>query len=211
MGRNIESKSFASIWKEVKSYTCTVNETETFEMLLLVMAGRGFKFTKHEFIILSTRGQMRSQKIERISQNKRFFYNSVEEKMKSVFHNLKDIHNKSENLNAFRLYSGRDTIRSRLHERLSFKNAWDDLVNFNLTLDEIDAYECFIFLIRDVIRDIKITDAGIAFLNSEIIRSLQKKKIMREYHSIPFSLDSVKEELNTAYEIITRKVKYDKL
>ncbi|GEM_PF-4859124 len=130
--------------------------------------------------------------------------------MKSVFHNLKDIHNKSENLNEFRLYSGRDTIRSRLHERLSFKNAWDDLVNFNFTLDEIDAYECFIFLIRDVIKDIKITDAGIAFLNSEIIRSLQKKKIMREYHSIPFSLDSVKEELNTAYEIITRKVKYDK-
>lgn len=42
MGRNIESKSFVSIWKEVKSYTCTVNETETFEMLLLVMAGRGF-------------------------------------------------------------------------------------------------------------------------------------------------------------------------
>lgn len=96
MGRNRESKSFASIWKEVKSYTCTVNETETFEMLLLVMKGRGFRFNKHEFFILSMRGQMINQRIDRCSQHKRFFYNSVEEKMKTAFLFIKEIHKENE-------------------------------------------------------------------------------------------------------------------
>jgi hypothetical protein len=77
MGRNIESKSFTSIWKEVKSYTCTVNETETFEMLLLVMKGRGFRFNKHEIYIFN-KNTNESQQINRCSLHKKFFYKSEE-------------------------------------------------------------------------------------------------------------------------------------
>ena len=121
MGRNRESKSFASIWKEVKSYTCTVNETETFEMLLLVMKGLGFRFNKHERVIFSTRIQMRSQQINRCDLHKKFFYKSVEEKMKSVFRVLKQIHDKNE-LDRNRLLNGRDKIISRFHRIKTFNS-----------------------------------------------------------------------------------------
>ena len=207
MGRNIESKSFTSIWKEVKSYTCTVNETETFEMLLLVMAGRGFKFSKHEFIILSTRGQMRSQKVNRCSLHKKFFYKSVEEKMKTVFMALKQIHDKNE-LERNRLLNGRDKIISRFNRIKTFNSIWKELIELEITTDEIDSYECLIFIMKD--RKIKIPDSALAAMELTAFNSLKKKKLYRETKSIPFELDSIREELNNIYNLLTDNIKYDK-
>ncbi|EDT5154093.1 hypothetical protein [Klebsiella pneumoniae] len=207
MGRNIESKSFVSIWKEVKSYTCTVNETETFEMLLLVMAGRGFKFSKHEFIILSTRGQMRSQKVNRCSLQKKFFYKSVEEKMKTVFMALKQIHDKNE-LERNRLLNGRDKIISRFNRIKTFNSIWKELIELEITTDEIDSYECLIFIMKD--RKIKIPDSALAAMELTAFNSLKKKKLYRETKSIPFELDSIREELNNIYNLLTDNIKYDK-
>lgn len=207
MGRNIESKSFVSIWKEVKSYTCTVNETETFEMLLLVMAGRGFKFSKHEFIILSTRGQMRSQKVNRCSLHKKFFYKSVEEKMKTVFMALKQIHDKNE-LERNRLLNGRDKIISRFNRIKTFNSIWKELIESEITTDEIDSYECLIFIMKD--RKIKIPDSALAAMELTAFNSLKKKKLYRETKSIPFELDSIREELNNIYNLLTDNIKYDK-
>ncbi|EPO4870096.1 hypothetical protein [Klebsiella pneumoniae] len=207
MGRNIESKSFVSIWKEVKSYTCTVNETETFEMLLLVMAGRGFKFSKHEFIILSTRGQMRSQKVNRCSLHKKFFYKSVEEKMKTVFMALKQIHDKNE-LERNRLLNGRDKIISRFNRIKTFNSIWKELIELEITTDEIDSYECLIFIMKD--RKIKIPDSALAAMELTAFNSLKKKKLYRETNSIPFELDFIKEELNNIYNLLTDNIKYDK-
>lgn len=207
MGRNIESKSFVSIWKEVKSYTCTVNETETFEMLLLVMAGRGFKFSKHEFIILSTRGQMRSQKVNRCSLHKKFFYKSVEEKMKTVFMALKQIHDKNE-LERNRLLNGRDKIISRFNRIKTFNSIWKELIELEITTDEIDSYECLIFIMKD--RKIKIPDSALAAMELTAFNSLKKKKLYREKKSIPFELDSIREELNNIYNLLTDNIKYDK-
>lgn len=207
MGRNIESKSFVSIWKEVKSYTCTVNETETFEMLLLVMAGRGFKFSKHEFIILSTRGQMRSQKVNRCSLHKKFFYKSVEDKMKTVFMALKQIHDKNE-LERNRLLNGRDKIISRFNRIKTFNSIWKELIELEITTDEIDSYECLIFIMKD--RKIKIPDSALAAMELTAFNSLKKKKLYRETKSIPFELDSIREELNNIYNLLTDNIKYDK-
>ncbi|ECB1040866.1 hypothetical protein ACB381_28550 [Klebsiella michiganensis] len=207
MGRNIESKSFVSIWKEVKSYTCTVNETETFEMLLLVMAGRGFKFSKHEFIILSTRGQMRSQKVNRCSLHKKFFYKSVEEKMKTVFMALKQIHDRNE-LERSRLLNGRDKIISRFNRIKTFNSIWKELIELEITTDEIDSYECLIFIMKD--RKIKIPDSALAAMELTAFNSLKKKKLYRETKSIPFELDSIREELNNIYNLLTDNIKYDK-
>ncbi|EBC6247766.1 hypothetical protein C3542_23120 [Salmonella enterica] len=207
MGRNIESKSFVSIWKEVKSYTCTVNETETFEMLLLVMAGRGFKFSKHEFIILSTRGQMRSQKVNRCSLHKKFFYKSVEEKMKTLFMALKQIHDKNE-LERNRLLNGRDKIISRFNRIKTFNSIWKELIELEITTDEIDSYECLIFIMKD--RKIKIPDSALAAMELTAFNSLKKKKLYRETKSIPFELDSIREELNNIYNLLTDNIKYDK-
>ncbi|CAI6215153.1 hypothetical protein DJICPGNB_25830 [Escherichia coli] len=207
MGRNIESKSFVSIWKEVKSYTCTVNETETFEMLLLVMAGRGFKFSKHEFIILSTRGQMRSQKVNRCSLHKKFFYKSVEEKMKTVFMALKQIHDKNE-LERNRLLNGRDKIISRFNRIKTFNSIWKELIELEITTDEIDSYECLIFIMKD--RKIKIPDSALAAMELTAFNSLKKKKLYRETKYIPFELDSIREELNNIYNLLTDNIKYDK-
>lgn len=207
MGRNIESKSFVSIWKEVKSYICTVNETETFEMLLLVMAGRGFKFSKHEFIILSTRGQMRSQKVNRCSLHKKFFYKSVEEKMKTVFMALKQIHDKNE-LERNRLLNGRDKIISRFNRIKTFNSIWKELIELEITTDEIDSYECLIFIMKD--RKIKIPDSALAAMELTAFNSLKKKKLYRETKSIPFELDSIREELNNIYNLLTDNIKYDK-
>ena len=207
MGRNIESKSFVSIWKEVKSYTCTVNETETFEMLLLVMAGRGFKFSKHEFIILSTRGQMRSQKVNRCSLQKKFFYKSVEEKMKTVFMALKQIHDKNE-LERNRLLNGRDKIISRFNRIKTFNSIWKELIELEITTDEIDSYECLIFIMKD--RKIKIPDSALAAMELTAFNSLKKKKLYRDTKSIPFELDSIREELNNIYNLLTDNTKYDK-
>lgn len=207
MGRNIESKSFVSIWKEVKSYTCTVNETETFEMLLLVMAGRGFKFSKHEFIILSTRGQMRSQKMNRCSLHKKFFYKSVEEKMKSVFRALKQIHDKNE-LDRNRLLNGRDKIISRFNRIKTFNSIWKELIELEISTDEIDSYECLIFIMK--VREIKIPDSALAAMELTFLNTLKKKKLYRETNSIPFELDFIKEELNNIYNLLTDNIKYDK-
>ncbi|EAW5084777.1 hypothetical protein FFC66_21625 [Salmonella enterica] len=207
MGRNIESKSFTSIWKEVKSYTCTVNETETFEMLLLVMAGRGFKFSKHEFIILSTRGQMRSQKINRCSLHKKFFYKSVEEKMKTVFMALKQIHDRNE-LDRKSLLNGRDKIISRFNRIKTFNSIWKELIELEITTDEIDSYECLIFIMKH--REIKIPNTALAAMELTALNSLNKKKAYRELHSIPFELDSIKKELNNIYNLLTDNIKYDK-
>lgn len=207
MGRNIESKSFVSIWKEVKSYTCTVNETETFEMLLLVMAGRGFKFSKHEFIILSTRGQMRSQKVNRCSLHKKFFYKSVEEKMKTVFMALKQIHDKNE-LERNRLLNGRDKIISRFNRIKTFNSIWKELIELEITTDEIDSYECLIFIMK--VREIKIPNTALAAMELTFFDSLKMKKAYRELHSIPFVIDSIKKELNHIYNILTDNIKYDK-
>lgn len=207
MVRNIESKSFASIWKEVKSYTCTVNETETFEMLLLVMAGRGFRFSKHEFIILSTRGQMRSQKMNRCSLHKKFFYKSVEEKMKSVFRALKQIHDKNE-LERNRLLNGRDKIISRFNRIKSFNSIWKELIELEITTDEIDSYECLVFIMK--VREIKIPDSALAAMELTFLNTLKKKKLYRETNSIPFELDFIKEELNNIYNLLTDNIKYDK-
>lgn len=207
MGRNIESKSFVSIWKEVKSYTCTVNETETFEMLLLVMAGRGFKFSKHEFIILSTRGQMRSQKVNRCSLHKKFFYKSVEEKMKTVFMALKQIHDKNE-LERNRLLNGRDKIISRFNRIKSFNSIWKELIELEITTDEIDSYECLVFIMK--VREIKIPNTALAAMELTFFDSLKMKKAYRELHSIPFVIDSIKKELNNIYNILTDNIKYDK-
>lgn len=207
MGRNIESKSFVSIWKEVKSYTCTVNETETFEMLLLVMAGRGFKFSKHEFIILSTRGQMRSQKINRCSLHKKFFYKSVEEKMKTVFMALKQIHDRNE-LDRKSLLNGRDKIISRFNRIKTFNSIWKELIELEITTDEIDSYECLIFIMKH--REIKIPNTALAAMELTALNSLNKKKAYRELHSIPFEIDSIKKELNNIYNLLTDNIKYDK-
>ncbi|EJL0229396.1 hypothetical protein NL187_004529 [Salmonella enterica] len=207
MGRNIESKSFASIWKEVKSYTCTVNETETFEMLLLVMAGRGFKFSKHEFIILSTRGQMRSQKVNRCSLHKKFFYKSVEEKMKTVFMALKQIHDRNE-LDRKSLLNGRDKIISRFNRIKTFNSIWKELIELEITTDEIDSYECLIFIMKH--REIKIPNTALAAMELTALNSLNKKKAYRELHFIPFELDSIKKELNNIYNLLTDNIKYDK-
>ncbi|HGB3840546.1 TPA: hypothetical protein ACIVEA_004382 [Salmonella enterica subsp. enterica serovar Sandiego] len=207
MGRNIESKSFTSIWKEVKSYTCTVNETETFEMLLLVMAGRGFKFSKHEFIILSTRGQMRSHKINRCSLHKKFFYKSVEEKMKTVFMALKQIHDRNE-LDRKSLLNGRDKIISRFNRIKTFNSIWKELIELEITTDEIDSYECLIFIMKH--REIKIPNTALAAMELTALNSLNKKKAYRELHSIPFELDSIKKELNNIYNLLTDNIKYDK-
>ncbi|WP_241190485.1 hypothetical protein [Enterobacter asburiae] len=208
MGRNIESKSFVSIWKEVKSYTCTVNETETFEMLLLVMAGRGFRFSKHEFIILSTRGQMRSQKMNRCSLHKKFFYKSVEEKMKSVFRALKQIHDKNE-LERNRLLNGRDKIISRFNRIKSFNSIWKELIELDINTDEIDSYECLVFIMKH--REIKIPETALVAMELTAFNSLKKKKAYRETNSIPFTLDSIKEELNNIYNLLMDNIKYDKL
>ncbi len=207
MGRNIESKSFASIWKEVKSYTCTVNETETFEMLLLVMKGRGFRFNKHERVIFSTRIQMRSQKMNRCSLHKKFFYKSVEEKMKSVFRVLKQIHDKNE-LDRNRLLNGRDKIISRFHRIKTFNSIWKELIELEITTDEIDSYECLIFIMK--VREIKIPDSALAAMELTFLNTLKKKKLYRETNSIPFELDFIKEELNNIYNLLTDNIKYDK-
>ncbi|EAS0610698.1 hypothetical protein OIA59_004188 [Salmonella enterica subsp. enterica serovar Infantis] len=207
MGRNIESKSFTSIWKEVKSYTCTVNETETFEMLLLVMAGRGFKFSKHEFIILSTRGQMRSQKVNRCSLHKKFFYKSVEEKMKTVFMALKQIHDRNE-LDRKSLLNGRDKIISRFNRIKTFNSIWKELIELEITTDEIDSYECLIFIMKH--REIKIPNTALAAMELTALNSLNRKKAYRELHSIPFEIDSIKKELNNIYNLLTDNIKYDK-
>ncbi|EOH3784918.1 hypothetical protein ACL6XM_004667 [Salmonella enterica] len=207
MRRNIESKSFTSIWKEVKSYTCTVNETETFEMLLLVMAGRGFKFSKHEFIILSTRGQMRSQKVNRCSLHKKFFYKSVEEKMKTVFMALKQIHDRNE-LDRKSLLNGRDKIISRFNRIKTFNSIWKELIELEITTDEIDSYECLIFIMKH--REIKIPNTALAAMELTALNSLNRKKAYRELHSIPFEIDSIKKELNNIYNLLTDNIKYDK-
>lgn len=207
MGRNIESKSFTSIWKEVKSYTCTVNETETFEMLLLVMAGRGFKFSKHEFIILSTRGQMRSQKENRCSLHKKFFYKSVEEKMKTVFMALKQIHDRNE-LDRKSLLNGRDKIISRFNRIKTFNSIWKELIELEITTDEIDSYECLIFIMKH--REIIIPNTALAAMELTALNSLNRKKAYRELHSIPFEIDSIKKELNNIYNLLTDNIKYDK-
>ncbi|EAX7306474.1 MAG: hypothetical protein E6Y27_20465 [Enterobacter sp.] len=207
MGRNIESKSFTSIWKEVKSYTCTVNETETFEMLLLVMAGRGFKFSKHEFIILSTRGQMRSQKVNRCSLHKKFFYKSVEEKMKTVFMALKQIHDRNE-LDRKSLLNGRDKIISRFNRIKTFNSIWKELIELEITTDEIDSYECLIFIMKH--REIIIPNTALAAMELTALNSLNRKKAYRELHSIPFEIDSIKKELNNIYNLLTDNIKYDK-
>lgn len=207
MGRNIESKSFTSIWKEVKSYTCTVNETETFEMLLLVMAGRGFKFSKHGFIILSTRGQMRSQKVNRCSLHKKFFYKSVEEKMKTVFMALKQIHDRNE-LDRKSLLNGRDKIISRFNRIKTFNSIWKELIELEITTDEIDSYECLIFIMKH--REIKIPNTALAAMELTALNSLNREKAYRELHSIPFEIDSIKKELNNIYNLLTDNIKYDK-
>ncbi|EOB2910154.1 hypothetical protein ACIL0D_004531 [Salmonella enterica subsp. enterica serovar Schwarzengrund] len=207
MGRNRESKSFASIWKEVKSYTCTVNETETFEMLLLVMKGRGFRFNKHERVIFSTRIQMRSQQINRCDLHKKFFYKSVEEKMKSVFRVLKQIHDKNE-LDRNRLLNGRDKIISRFHRIKTFNSIWKELIELEINTDEIDSYECLIFIMK--VREIKIPDSALAAMELTALNTLKKKKLYRETNSIPFELDFIKEELNNIYNLLTDNIKYDK-
>ena len=207
MGRNIESKSFTSIWKEVKSYTCTVNETETFEMLLLVMKGRGFRFNKHERVIFSTRIQMRSQQINRCDLHKKFFYKSVEEKMKSVFRVLKQIHDKNE-LDRNRLLNGRDKIISRFHRIKTFNSIWKELIELEITTDEIDSYECLIFIMK--VREIKIPDSALAAMELTFLNTLKKKKLYRETNYIPFELDFIKEELNNIYNLLTDNIKYDK-
>ncbi|EDR2773176.1 hypothetical protein Z605_004217 [Salmonella enterica subsp. enterica serovar Oslo] len=207
MGRNRESKSFASIWKEVKSYTCTVNETETFEMLLLVMKGRGFRFNKHERVIFSTRIQMRSQQINRCDLHKKFFYKSVEEKMKSVFRVLKQIHDKNE-LDRNRLLNGRDKIISRFHRIKTFNSIWKELIELEINTDEIDSYECLIFIMK--VREIKIPDSALAAMELTFLNTLKKKKLYRETNYIPFELDFIKEELNNIYNLLTDNIKYDK-
>ena len=207
MGRNIESKSFTNIWKEVKSYTCTVNETETFEMLLLVMKGRGFSFNKHERVIFSTRIQMRSQQINRCSLHKKFFYKSVEEKMKSVFRALKQIHDKNE-MERNRLLNGRDKIISRFNRIKTFNSIWKELIELEITTDEIDSYECLIFIMKH--RKIEIPETALVAMELTALNSLQKKKAYREINSIPFILDSIKEELNNIYNLLTDIFKYDK-
>ncbi|EAP6588085.1 hypothetical protein EJN33_22450 [Salmonella enterica] len=207
MGRNRESKSFTSIWKEVKSYTCTVNETETFEMLLLVMKGRGFRFNKHERVIFSTRIQMRSQQINRCELHKKFSYKSVEEQIKSAFRSLKQIHDKNE-LERNRLLNGRDKIISRFNRIKNFNSIWKELIELEITTDEIDSYECLIFIMKD--RKIKIPDSALAAMELTAFNSLKKKKLYRETKSIPFELDSIREELNNIYNLLTDNIKYDK-
>lgn len=207
MGRNIENKSFVSIWKEVKSYTCTVNETETFEMLLLVMKGRGFRFYKHERVIFSTRVQMRSKQVNRCNSNKKFSYKSVEEEMKSVFRALKQIHNRNEQ-DGKRLLKGRDEIISRFNRIKTFNSIWKELIELEITTDEIDSYECLIFIMKH--RKIEIPETALVAMELTALNSLQKKKAYREINSIPFILDSIKEELNNIYNLLTDNFKYDK-
>lgn len=207
MGRNIESKSFVSIWKEVKSYTCTVNETETFEMLLLVMKGRGFRFYKHERVIFSTRVQMRSKQVNRCNSNKKFSYKSVEEEMKSVFRALKQIHNRNEQ-DGKRLLKGRDEIIRRFNRTRTFNSIWKELIELEITTDEIDSYECLIFIMK--VREIKIPDSALAAMELTALNTLKKKKLYRETNSIPFELDFIKEELNNIYNLLTDNIKYDK-
>ncbi|EIY0618163.1 hypothetical protein MMC59_004159 [Salmonella enterica] len=207
MGRNIENKSFVSIWKEVKSYTCTVNETETFEMLLLVMKGRGFRFYKHERVIFSTRVQMRSKQVNRCNSNKKFSYKSVEEEMKSVFRALKQIHNRNEQ-DGKRLLNGRDKIISRFNRIKTFNSIWKELIELEITTDEIDSYECLIFIMK--VREIKIPDSALAAMELTFLNTLKKKKLYRETNSIPFELDFIKEELNNIYNLLTDNIKYDK-
>ncbi|EOJ9297960.1 hypothetical protein ACM5KG_004481 [Salmonella enterica subsp. enterica serovar Senftenberg] len=207
MGRNIENKSFVSIWKEVKSYTCTVNETETFEMLLLVMKGRGFRFYKHERVIFSTRVQMRSKQVNRCNSNKKFSYKSVEEEMKSVFRALKQIHNRNEQ-DGKRLLKGRDEIIRRFNRIKTFNSIWKELIELEITTDEIDSYECLIFIMKH--RKIEIPETALVAMELTALNSLQKKKAYREINSIPFILDSIKEELNNIYNLLTDNFKYDK-
>ncbi|HBV8611838.1 TPA: hypothetical protein MD778_005097 [Klebsiella pneumoniae] len=207
MGRNIENKSFVSIWKEVKSYTCTVNETETFEMLLLVMKGRGFRFYKHERVIFSTRVQMRSKQVNRCNSNKKFSYKSVEEEMKSVFRALKQIHNRNEQ-DGKRLLKGRDEIIRRFNRTRTFNSIWKELIELEITTDEIDSYECLIFIMKH--RKIEIPETALVAMELTALNSLQKKKAYREINSIPFILDSIKEELNNIYNLLTDNFKYDK-
>lgn len=207
MGRNIESKSFTSIWKEVKSYTCTVNETETFEMLLLVMKGRGFRFYKHERVIFSTRVQMRSKQVNRCNSNKKFSYKSVEEEMKSVFRALKQIHNRNEQ-DGKRLLKGRDEIIRRFNRTRTFNSIWKELIELEITTDEIDSYECLIFIMKH--REIKIPNTALAAMEFTFFNSLKMKKAYRELHSIPFEIDSIKKELNNIYNLLTDNIKYDK-
>lgn len=207
MGRNRESKSFVSIWKEVKSYTCTVNETETFEMLLLVMKGRGFRFYKHERVIFSTRVQMRSKQVNRCNSNKKFSYKSVEEEMKSVFRALKQIHNRNEQ-DGKRLLKGRDEIIRRFNRTRTFNSIWKELIELDITTDEIDSYECLVFIMKH--REIKIPNTALAAMELTFFNSLKMKKAYRELHSIPFELDSIKKELNNIYNLLTDNIKYDK-
>lgn len=207
MGRNIENKSFVSIWKEVKSYTCTVNETETFEMLLLVMKGRGFRFYKHERVIFSTRVQMRSKQVNRCNSKKKFSYKSVEEEMKSVFRALKQIHNRNEQ-DGKRLLKGRDEIIRRFNRIKTFNSIWKELIELEITTDEIDSYECLIFIMK--VREIKIPNTALAAMELTFFDSLKMKKAYRELHSIPFVIDSIKKELNHIYNILTDNIKYDK-
>ncbi|EDI4151284.1 hypothetical protein CD538_23075 [Salmonella enterica subsp. enterica serovar Bareilly] len=207
MGRNIESKSFTSIWKEVKSYTCTVNETETFEMLLLVMKGRGFRFYKHERVIFSTKVQMRSKQVNRCNSNKKFSYKSVEEEIKSVFRVLKQIHNRNEQ-DGKRLLKGRDEIIRRFNRTRTFNSIWKELIELEITTDEIDSYECLVFIMKH--REIKIPETALAAMGLTALNSLNKKKAYRELHSIPFEIDSIKKELNSIYNLLTDNIKYDK-
>lgn len=64
-------------------------------------------------------------------------------KMKSVFRALKQIHDKNE-MERNRLLNGRDKIISRFNRIKTFNSIWKELIELEITTDEIDSYECLI-------------------------------------------------------------------
>lgn len=59
-------------------------------------------------------------------------------------------------------------------------------------------------------RKIEIPETALVAMELTALNSLQKKKAYREINSIPFILDSIKEELNNIYNLLTDNFKYDK-
>jgi hypothetical protein len=58
-------------------------------------------------------------------------------------------------------------------------------------------------------RKIEIPETALVAMELTALNS-QKKKAYREINSIPFILDSIKEELNNIYNLLTDNFKYDK-
>lgn len=88
--RSLGSKSFNSIWEEVKEYHLE-DEVDTMNTLLQVMRKRGFVFLPNEFVILNTRGWMQSLRLNRCGMHRRFAPTAILDEMKDLHKAIKKL------------------------------------------------------------------------------------------------------------------------